>query len=102
MSPPGKHDAVPELFLGRLPVPVTVPAVLVIAKVLEKLVKKPPRSVLKLPVCVNVPGKGPAAVPLREKWTLPSLVPLQVPLHVDPLISLLVKDSPASEEGVAA
>jgi hypothetical protein len=77
----------PRLFLGRLPVPVTVPAVLVIVKVLEKLVKKPPRSVLKLPDSVKVPGKGPAAVPLTEKWTLPSLVPLQVPLNVDRLTS---------------
>jgi hypothetical protein len=85
-EPTGKHDAVPALFLGRLPVPVTVPTELVIVKVLEKLVKEPPRSVLKLPDPVKVPGRGPAAVPLTEKLTLPWLVPLvQAPLNVDPV-----------------
>ena len=84
-GPTGTHDAEASLFLGRLPVPVTVPAVLVIVKVLEKLVRNPARMVLKLPDSVKVPGKGPVAVPLTEKWTLPSLVPLQVPLNFDPL-----------------
>jgi hypothetical protein len=50
-----------------LPVTVTVPAALVTAKVLEKLVKKPSGNAVKLPDSVKVPGKGPAAVPLTEK-----------------------------------
>ena len=66
----------PPLLLARLPVPVTLPAVLVIVKVLAKLLTKPRLSVLKLPDSVKVPGKGPPAVPLTEKLKLP-LVPLK-------------------------
>jgi len=90
-------------FSPRLLLPVTVPAVLVMVKVLENAVRKPPLTpAVKLPDSVKVPGKGPAAVPLTEKLKLPSLSPVQAPVSVDPRTSRLVKVSPASEEGVAA
>jgi len=65
--------------------PVTVPEVLVMVKALEKSLRKPDRTVVKLPDSVKVPGKGPAAVPLTEKLKLPSLpLPVQAPVSVDP------------------
>jgi len=52
---------------------------------LEKSLRKPERTVVKLPDSVKVPGKGPAAVPLTEKLELPSLpLPVQSPVSVDP------------------
>src|SRR6476619_6942139 len=97
-SPNGVHD-IWLVSPARLLRPVTVPAVLVMVKVLEKSLTKPPRIVLKLPDSVKVPGKGPVAVPLTEKLKFPSKSPLQVPVSVDvdPLTGSSVKVSPASE-----
>src|SRR5919197_53916 len=85
----------------RLLLPVTVPSVLVMVKVLENAVREPPLPVVKLPASVKVPGKGPAAVPLTEKLTFPSDSRLQVPVRSDGGRGP-VRVSPASEEGVAA
>src|SRR5262249_12980422 len=91
---------------GRLPRPVnvTLPAVSVMAKVLEKAVNLPIGDVLvKLPDSVKVPGNGPVAVPLTEKLKAPAPpFGVQVPVSVDPMTLLLVKVSPSRMRACAS